>query len=49
MSKMAQHIIEHEYELHQYDDLVSIEKSNPVADSEEGKVQESELNELEPF
>jgi hypothetical protein len=49
MSKMAQHIIEHEYQLHQYDDLVLIEKSNPVLDSEEGKAQESELNELEPF
>ncbi len=49
MSKMAQHIIEHEYELHQYDGLVSIEKSNPVVDSEEVKAHEYELNELEPF
>tara|TARA_R110000851_G_C12916926_1_gene549867 strand:+ start:82 stop:231 length:150 start_codon:yes stop_codon:yes gene_type:complete len=49
MSKMAQHIIENEYELHQYNDLVSTEQSNPVVDSEEGKAQEFELIELEPF
>ena len=49
MSAMGQHIIEHEYKLHQYDDLVSTEKSNPVVDSDEGKVQEFELIEKEPF